>query len=291
MPYTLDRPLISGEETMPREMSIAQITDMHIRAEGVLAYGRVDTAPYLARAVEHLLRLRPRPDVVLATGDLVDAGSVEEYRRLKALLAPLPMPIYLIPGNHDDRDSLAAVFVDHTYLPRGERFVQYVVDDYPVRLVALDTLVPGQVGGLLCAERLGWLAARLDEARDRPTLIFMHHPPFVTGIAFMDHHGLANAGEFAEVIRGHPQIERVVCGHLHRPIQARVGGALASTAPSTAHQVALDLTDAHPLAFVMEPPACQLHVWNPDAGLVTHTSYIDDFEGPYRFSDGSRLPR
>jgi len=98
---------------------IAQITDMHIRPEGVLAYRRVDTAPYLARAVEHLRCLKPRPDVVLATGDLVDAGTDEEYRRLRGLLAPLPMPVYLIPGNHDNRDALATVFADHAYLPQG----------------------------------------------------------------------------------------------------------------------------------------------------------------------------
>jgi 3',5'-cyclic AMP phosphodiesterase CpdA len=273
---------------MTHAMSIAQITDMHIRPEGVLAYGRVDTAPYLARAVEHLLRLRPRPDVVLATGDLVDAGSAEEYRRLRALLAPLTMPVYLIPGNHDARDTLADVFADHAYLPRGGRFMQYVVEDYPVRLVGLDTLVPGQVGGLLCEERLGWLAVRLAEAPDRPTVIFMHHPPFVTGIAHMDNYGLARAHEFAEVVRRHSQVERVVCGHLHRPIQARVGGTLASTAPSTAHQVVLDLEDGNPLMFAMEPPACQLHVWRPGAGLVSHTSYIGDYDGPYRFSDGRR---
>jgi Icc protein len=267
---------------------IAQITDMHIRPEGVLAYRRVDTAPYLVRAVEHLRRLRPRPDVVLATGDLVDAGTDEEYRRLRELLTPLPMPVYLIPGNHDNRDALAAVFADHAYLPRSGGFMQYVVEEYPVRLVALDTLVPGQVGGLLCEERLGWLAARLEEGPDRPTVIFMHHPPFVTGIAHMDSSGLASAREFAEVVRRHPQVERIVCGHLHRPIQARVGGTLASTAPSTAHQVALDLEDDNPLMFTIEPPACQLHVWRPGTGLVSHTSYIGDFDGPYLFSDGRK---
>lgn len=272
-------------------MIIAQISDMHIRPEGVLAYRRLDTAPYLVSAVEHLLGLRPRPDVVLATGDLVDAGSLEEYRRLHDLLVPLPMPVYLIPGNHDDRDAMAAAFGDHPYLPRQGRFMQYVVEGYPVRLVALDTLVPGQVGGLLCEERLGWLAARLQEAPDRPTVIFMHHPPFTTGIAYMDSHGLANAREFGEVVRRHPQVERIVCGHLHRPILARVGGTLASTAPSTAHQVALDLEDGHPLMFTMEPPACQLHVWRPDTGLVSHTSYIGDYDGPYLFSDGRKVSR
>src|SRR2546428_8623327 len=148
---------------------------MHIRPEGVLAYRRVAPAPSVARAVEHLRRLRPRPEVVLATGDLVDAGTDEEYRRLRELLAPLPMPVYLIPGNHDDRDALAAVFADHAYLPRSGRFMQYVVEEYPVRLVALDTLVPGQVGGLLCEERLGWLAGRPATGPGRPPAIFIHH--------------------------------------------------------------------------------------------------------------------
>jgi 3',5'-cyclic AMP phosphodiesterase CpdA len=268
-------------------MLIAQITDTHIKPDGVLAYGRLDTAPYLARAVRHLLALKPRPDVVLATGDLVDGGRRDEYRRLRDLLAPLPMPVYLIPGNHDDRDALAAAFPDHAYLPRGGRFMQYVVEGYPVRLIALDTLVPGRVGGLLCAERLGWLAARLDEAPERPTVIFMHHPPFVTGIAQMDVHGLENPAELADVVRRHRQVQRIVCGHLHRPIQALVGGTLATTAPSTAHQIALDLED-EPLAFTMEPPACQLHVWSAGTGLITHTSYIGEFDGPYLFASGAR---
>jgi len=268
-------------------MLIAQITDTHIKPDGVLAYGRVDTAPYLARAVSHLLALRPRPDLVLATGDLVDGGRPDEYRRLHDLLAPLPMPIYLIPGNHDDRDALAAAFTDHAYLPRGGRFMQYVIEGYPVRLIALDTLVPGEVSGRLCAERLGWLAARLQEAPERPTVLFMHHPPFATGIARMDAHGLANASELADVVRQHRQVQRILCGHLHRPIQALVGGTLATTAPSTAHQVMLDLEN-EPLAFTMEPPACQLHVWSADTGVVTHTSYIGDFDGPYLFANGAR---
>src|SRR5258708_13669381 len=109
-------------------MLMAQITDMHIKPEGVLAYGRVDTAPYLARAVSHLLALRPRPDLVLATGDLVDGGRPEEYPRLRDLLAPRPMPVYLIPGNPHDRDPLPALSPDHAYLPPGTRFMQYAVN-------------------------------------------------------------------------------------------------------------------------------------------------------------------
>jgi 3',5'-cyclic AMP phosphodiesterase CpdA len=107
----------------------------------------------------------------------------------------------------------------------------------------------------------------------------------------MDEIGLANPEALAQVVSKHAQIERILCGHLHRPIQARVGGTVASTAPSTAHQVVLDLEDDNPLMFAMEPPACQLHVWRPGAGLVSHTSYIGDYDGPYRFSDGVKVVR
>ena len=135
-------------------MLIAQITDTHIRPKGVLAMGRVDTAGYLARAVAHINALRPAPDVVLVTGDLVDAGMTEEYAHLRELLAPLAMPLYVIPGNHDLREPLREAFADRGYLPR-EGFLQYVVNDGPVRLIALDTLAEGASHGELCERRLG----------------------------------------------------------------------------------------------------------------------------------------
>src|SRR5215468_4027595 len=174
-------------------MIIAQISDLHIRAPGQLAYRRVDTAPCLERCVAQLAHMTPRPDLVLATGDLVDVGLPEEYRHLRALLAPLPMPVYLIPGNHDRREPILAEFADHPYLPRQGTFLHYVIEDHPVRLIGLDTLVVGQGGGHMCDERLAWLAARLEEAPRRPTMIFMHHAPFHTGIEHMDRLGLEGA--------------------------------------------------------------------------------------------------
>jgi 3',5'-cyclic AMP phosphodiesterase CpdA len=257
-------------------MLIAQITDTHIKPEGALAYGRVDTAEFLARAVEHLLHQSTPPDVVLATGDLVDAGSPEEYQRLRRLLAPLPMPVYLIPGNHDDRETLRREFADHGYMPR-DGFIQYVIDDGPVRLVAVDTLLPGAGGGLVDGDRIAWLDARLGEAPSKPTLIFMHHPPFKTGIAYMDTIGLEGADALAAVVRRHAQVERVVCGHLHRTIHSRWAGTVASTAPSTAHQVGLDVREDAELTFTMEPPGYALHLWRPDVGLVSHVATVGEF--------------
>jgi 3',5'-cyclic-AMP phosphodiesterase len=257
-------------------MLIAQITDTHIKPEGVLAYRRVDTASFLARAVDHILHLDPRPDAVLATGDLVDAGEEAEYERLRRLLAPLPMPVYLIPGNHDDRVGIRRVFADHGYLPR-EGFIQYVVEGGPLRMVALDTLRPGSSGGVMDAERIAWVDARLAEAPTTPTLIFMHHPPFKTGIPYMDTIGLDGADAFADVVRRHPQVERVVCGHLHRSIQARWAGTVAMTAPSTAHQVAFDVREDAELGFTLEPPGYALHLWREGLGLVSHVATVGEY--------------
>jgi 3',5'-cyclic-AMP phosphodiesterase len=270
-------------------MIIAQISDMHIRPRGVLAFGRLDTAACLARCVAQIRRADPQPDIVVATGDLVDAGLPEEYRHLRELLAPLPMPVYLLPGNHDERTAFAGEFADHGYLRGGGEFLHYTVEGPPLRLIVLDTLVPGKTGGLLCEERLAWLAARLEEAPARPTAIFMHHPPFLTGIRHMDDLALANGPEMGRVVARHPQVERVICGHLHRPIQVRWHGTVAMSAPSTAHQVALDLRPDGPAAFNMEPPAFLLHVWHDVSGLITHTSYVGEFPGPYLFKDGSEV--
>ena len=267
-------------------MLIAQITDTHVSTPGSRNDRDFHTGAHLERAVAHLNRLSPRPDVVLVTGDLVERGEVAEYRIARELLAPLAMPAYLIPGNHDDRLNLPRAFDHHRYLPRDGGFVQYAVEEWPVRLLALDTLVPGESGGRLCGERLAWLDARLSERPAAPTVVFMHHPPFVTGMAAMDAMGLDGAADLAAVIGRHPQVERVVAGHLHRPIVRRFAGTVASTAPATAHQLALDLGPEPRIAIVMEPAACALHQWLGDASLVSHLSVIGDRYVPFTVFDG-----
>jgi 3',5'-cyclic AMP phosphodiesterase CpdA len=261
-------------------MLIAQISDPHVVPSGALLYGRVDTADFLGRAVAELNRLDPPPDIVVITGDLVDKGETAEYDRLRSLLAKLAMPVFVIPGNHDSREALRAAFAGDGYLP-PDGFLQYAVEDYPVRLVALDTLVPGEGGGELCADRLAWLDRTLAAAPDRPTAIMMHHPPFATGIERMDRAGLRGGDALAAVIRRHSQVERILCGHLHRAIDRRFAGTVAGTAPSTAHQIRLDIRSGGPLRFMFEPPGYQLHLWRDGAGLVSHTAVFGDWPGPY----------
>jgi 3',5'-cyclic-AMP phosphodiesterase len=123
----------------------------------------------------------------------------------------------------------------------------------------------------------------LAAATDRPTLLLMHHPPFVTGVGQMDQYGLSGRAAFAEIILRHSQIERILCGHLHRAIESRFAGTIAGTAPSTAHQLVLDFRPEAPLKFALEPPGYQLHYWREGMSLVTHTAAIGDWAGPYRF--------
>ncbi|HET9452488.1 MAG TPA: phosphodiesterase [Aggregicoccus sp.] len=255
-------------------MLLAQLSDLHVSLPGSQADVDHQAAARLERAVAHVCGLDPRPDAVVLTGDLVNDGEPGEYARLLALLAPLPMPVYALPGNHDDREQLRAAFLARGYLPELGPLC-YAVDVGPLRLLALDTHVPGQPSGRLGAQQLAWLQARLAEAPGRPTLLLMHHPPFRTGIRGMDEGmGLADAEALAEVVRHHPQVERVLCGHLHRPIVKRFAGTVALTCPSTMHQLQLDLREQGRLALVPEPPALQLHLWREELGLVSHLAYV-----------------
>ncbi len=270
-------------------MILCQISDLHIKAGGRKSYRVVDTATSLRRCVKHILSLEQRPDAVVITGDLVDFGRLEEYAYLKELLSPLPMPMYFIPGNHDDRDAMREAFPEHAYLQEQGDRIEYVIDRFPVRIVALDTIIPRQSGGRLADASLFWLDRVLTEARDKPTVIIMHHPPFKTWIGHMDEIAVANPEGLATVVARHPQVERILCGHVHRPIQVRFAGTIASTCPSPAHQVKLDLSPEAPAQFVMEPPGFQLHAWSPGGGIVSHTVAIGEFAGPYPFYEGDDL--
>lgn len=269
---------------------IAQLTDLHIREPQKLAYGRLDTSPYLRTCVESVLALRQRPDAVVLTGDLTDFGRPAEYAHLRALLAPLDMPVYFLPGNHDDRQNLRAAFPEHDYMQNGE-FIQYAVDIGELRLVALDTVIPQQSGGELCKARLQWLQETLEASEGRPVVIAMHHPPFRTLIGHMDKIGLqTGANELEGIVSQYKNIERIICGHLHRVIDVRFGGTIASTAPAPAHQVTLDLDDNAESTWMLEPPGFRLHAWDAqNRVLVSHLAASGKFEGPYLFHEDGVL--
>jgi 3',5'-cyclic AMP phosphodiesterase CpdA len=265
-------------------MLICQMTDLHVRPRG-LACNRVSETNMLTeRACRVVARLKPRPDVLLITGDLTECGMPAEYDNLSEILKrTLSLPIYVIPGNHDRRDNLRARLAHLPHVAGGQPFVQYAVDEHPVRLVMLDTVVPGSAHGALCDPQLEWLDRTLAEQPSKPTLVAMHHPPFATGMPHMDAIALLQPECFASVIARHLQVELVVCGHHHRPIVGRCAQAVASIAPSVAHQVELSFDPADSGAFNFEPPAVQLHAWDATNGFVSHTVYTGTYAGPFPF--------
>lgn len=276
-----------------RPIVIAQISDLHVKRPGKLAYGKVDTAAALARCVGELNRLDSAPDLVVISGDLVDTPLREEYDHLTKLLAPLALPFAAIPGNHDDRALLRANFPDQPYAPSIAALnMVHAVGEIDV--VLIDSSVPGAAHGELAAETLHWLDATLAASATRPALLFLHHPPFVTGIAHMDVQNLRNAADLAVILRRHPRTRLVAAGHIHRATLTSFAGVAATICPAPNHAVALDLEARLPPSFRVEPPAFHLHVWFPGreyGSVVTHHVPIGDFAGPHRFfaSDGRQL--
>lgn len=258
-------------------MILVQISDPHVSVPGSIPDRRYCSADRLQTALNRINGFKPTPDAVIITGDLVDAVTPDEYDRLAGILASLRYPCYLLLGNHDSADMLRRALPGHAYLPDGPD-IQYVIDDLPVRLIMLDTNIPKRPEGELTAARLDWLADQLAAAPGRPTMIFMHHPPMITGLQAMDRMGLVRGrNDLAELLQDHKQVLRICCGHLHRPILGLCGGVPVQTCPSVAHQIDLDLNRDDWVGLVQEPPSMLVHTYSPDAGLVTHTALIDRF--------------
>ena len=203
-------------------MLIAQISDLHIRDHLGMFGELVDTSKTLEKAIQLLNALDPQPDVVLVTGDLTDDGTKEQYSQLLEIISSLNTPWLPLPGNHDDYTEFINAFSSKLPDDLPENHCSYVINDFPVRLVALDTSLPGQHDALFSDEHELWLSNVLSLEKDKATLIFTHFPPFETGINFMDLSGLKSADRLEKIIRSNPQVKLVVAGHLHRPIQTSV---------------------------------------------------------------------
>lgn len=257
-------------------MLIVQMSDPHFLPEGRPAFDKVDLAGRLERCIDHINAMIPAPDAVLLSGDLTSDGDAPVYLDLARRLARLRAPILPMVGNHDDRDLIREHLWDTGVLPAAGPLC-YAVETLPVRVVALDSLVPGVPHGNLGPDQLAWLDARLGDAPERPTLVAVHHPPFVTGIGHLDGSMLQDGDALAGVVARHPQVERLVCGHAHRFVEARWAGTIAQIAPSMSYQFRLNLGCGTP-GWLCEPPGLLLHFWSEEAGLVSHLDFIGAFE-------------
>ena len=259
-------------------MLIAQITDLHIGVDGDI--GAKDNYQRLLKVFDRLQKMQPQPDLILATGDLTETGSVEAYRLLKRMFDATPFEIWCCMGNHDRRAGFRKVFGDDCF--DGD-YLQYVVDTEDLRIIVLDTLGEGIHGGNFSKEHAMWLDNLLSQQPDRPTLIAQHHPPIYTGIAWMTAYPDQPWVErYRAVINQHPQVKKIITGHIHRPIERQFAGANLCVTNATAAQVGLDLSpidpddhDGRPL-IVDEPPGFSLHFWDGEE-IVTHRGVAGDF--------------
>jgi 3',5'-cyclic-AMP phosphodiesterase len=232
---------------------LVQLSDPHIGA----TWADADPVAGLRAAIEAVRRLPDVPDAVLLSGDVADTAADAEYELARELLAQLGVPVFVLPGNHDGRDALRR----HFDLPGAMGTpVQYAADLGPLRLVVLDSTRPGEARGELDVDRLGWLDAELAAAPDRATLLALHHPPVSTGIAVWDAIGLPpeDRRALADVLRRHPQVRRVVAGHVHRAMSAELAGRAVLTVPSTYVQARLSFTSDE-IRLATEPASFAVH--------------------------------
>lgn len=238
---------------MPKPTLLVQLSDLHIGGNE----NGVDPVPRLEAVIEAIRSLPNRPDAALVSGDLTDDGAAENYRVAHELLGRLDLPLHVLPGNHDDRGRIRQVF---ELSGIGDEPVNYSVDVGELRLVVLDSIVPGQDPGSYDAARLRWLDEELSAKPEQPTLLAAHHPPLATGIAEWDEINLLEKDreELAEVVARHPQLRAIVGGHLHRVAASAIAGCPVLAAPSTYLQVRPNF-HRDEIEWV-DPPGFAIHV-------------------------------
>jgi len=275
-----------------RTILIAQISDLHITRPGELAYGRVDTAKALLRTIDALNDLSPRPDLVVISGDIADSALPEEYAHATKLLGALQVPFVAIPGNHDRRVLIRETFPDPAY-GTSNCALNTVRRVGGLDIFLIDSTVAGAPHGELDAPTLAWLDGSLGASTTRPAFLFLHHPPFDTGIAYTDAVRLRNADALAAVLRRHQRVQLVAAGHVHRSAQTVFAGISASICPAGEQAVTLEFEPRWPEVFRIEPPAFHLHAWLPGPGfgsVVTHLVPVGEFPGPYSYGYAETTP-
>jgi Icc protein len=245
---------------------IAQLSDPHVD----VGPDEPGSCEALAAAVDAVVRLDPAPDAVLVSGDLTNRSDAASYERVRELLAPLAMPVHVLPGNHDDREALRTWFTDDPVDGAHGAPFQYALRCGDVRLVVCDTTVRGRDDGRLDAGTLAWLEGELAAEPSVPTIVAMHHAPLLTGIRAMDALGLPEADRagLADLLHRSPQVRRVVAGHVHRGCFGLLGGCGVFACPSTHLQVRWDPGGAD-IVLEPAPPSYALHAVHDGGEVVT----------------------
>ncbi|MET4157851.1 metallophosphoesterase [Agromyces sp. PvR057] len=215
---------------------IAHVSDTHLLDGGALLGGEADTVGALASTASQLALLGTALDAIVVTGDVADLGEPDAYRRVRAVLEPLAAAaeaeLVWVMGNHDERDAFRVGLLDAD--PAGDAPVDHVVDVGGVRVIALDSSVPGYHHGALDGRTLAWLDAQLSEPAPYGTVLALHHAPIPTPIALMDVLELRGQDALAEVVRGR-DVRLILGGHLHYATNGSFAGIPVAVAGATAY--------------------------------------------------------
>jgi 3',5'-cyclic-AMP phosphodiesterase len=250
-------------------MIIAQISDTHITLDTADAERRTGD---LARTIADINALDPAPDVIVHTGDIVHNGRQDEYARAVATLAQARAPVYVLAGNKDNRANLREAFSACGYLAPDSGFIQYAIDDYPVRLIALDTLSSRSNKGDFCRERARQLIDMIDAETTKPIAVFTHHPPFEVTVG-PDRLHFEKPDAMLGLCRALQHSGRVVhifSGHVHRATAGQV-----ESIPATVMQcIATPLRKGEYPARMKLRPVYQVHRFDPAWGFATETRIV-----------------
>lgn len=252
----------------PASHVLIHVSDPHFLAEGARLGGRYDVEANFARTLDAIRAVHPHPSAIVITGDLADLGEPDAYRRLRATVEPvaeeLDAPLIWVAGNHDERPALRAGLLD---AEPTEEPVTGVWDLEGLRLIALDTSVPGWHHGDIDQDQLSWLADLLADPAPHGTLLAMHHPPLPSHLPLFDILELRHQDELAAVIRG-TDVRAILAGHLHYSSQGTFAGVPVSVASATCYTMNV----ARPPAEVNGMDAAQafqlVHVYSE---TITHT--------------------
>lgn len=252
----------------PASHVLIHVSDPHFLAEGARLGGRYDVEANFARTLDAIKAVHPHPSAIVVTGDLADLGEPDAYRRLRNAVEPvadeLDAPIIWVAGNHDERPALRAGLLD---AEPTEDPVTGIWDLDGLRLIALDTSVPGWHHGDVDQGQLSWLADALADPAPHGTLLAMHHPPLPSHLPLFDILELRHQDELAEVIRG-TDVRGILAGHLHYSSQGTFAGVPVSVASATCYTMNV----ARPSAEVNGMDAAQafqlVHVYPQ---TITHT--------------------
>ena len=250
-------------------MIIAQISDTHIALDTPDVDQRLRD---FARTIADINALDPAPDVIVHTGDIVHNGRKDEYAEAVAILAKARAPVYVLAGNKDDRANLRAAFAAGGYLAPDSEFIDYAIEDYPVRLIAVDTLSSGSQKGDFCPERVRRLTDLIDAETAKPIAVFAHHPPFevTVGPDRLHFETPEMMARLRQVLQHSGRVAAVFSGHVHRGTAGDVGNIPAAVMPS----IATTLRKGEYPASMKMRPVYYVHRFDPAWGFATEARIV-----------------